>query len=154
MIRKILERLAYGEHQRKARDGKYRYMFCPHCGAFIPSHYHAPRDGMKMACPDCERQAHIRPLDDESDLLIDDDGSPPDLGSRFADAVEDADPGSRIIVDEPRREIITEETDSDRMDIGPKFMECEECGAENSIRIRHGGKVCSECGHTFGESAE
>ncbi len=152
MIRKILERLMYGEHERKARDGEYRYMFCPHCGAFIPHRYHDPREGMKVECPECDRGAHIRPLDDG--LLVDEDGALPNLGSKFADAVERADPGSRIILDEPRREIITEESGSDRIDLGPKFIGCGECGAENSIRARGKEMVCAECGHTVDADTE
>lgn len=32
--------------------------------------------------------------------------------------------------------------------MNPEYMTCEECGAENSIRIKRGKKQCIECGST------
>jgi len=76
MIRDLLRRLVIlGRKEAEARDGEYRHVFCPHCGAFIPQKYrvfldHSSADsGMTFDCPDCSRSGAVLSVTDREPAL-------------------------------------------------------------------------------------
>ena len=53
--------------RRRAREGEYMHVFCPHCGEFIPHHYVVAMkqsfvfDGMRFDCPNCDESGVVTP---------------------------------------------------------------------------------------------
>lgn len=48
-----------------SREGEYKHVFCPHCGAFIPMNYSvmsrapATSETMEFECPNCNRTGAV-----------------------------------------------------------------------------------------------
>jgi len=83
MLKRLLHRVGLIDDKRlRAREGEYKNVFCPHCGAFIAHKYNvftgAPADSeaMEFDCPDCDRAGVVmkpieyEPLHDPSNAYI------------------------------------------------------------------------------------